>query len=117
MISGFESYKVRVSAALQCIYCVGKDCRVQIAHVERVGTIAGLCSAALAGCERGLIPGGIYGRGHQLKSSLPSDLYPWKLESLSECISSSPDPPWLGPGDLILDLWHIDLDLLAKESV
>jgi len=52
-----------------------------------------------------------------MKSSLPSDLYPWKLESLSECISSSLDSPWLGPGDSILDLWHIDLDSLAKEAV
>lgn len=32
-ISGFESCKVRVSVTLQCIYCMGTDCRVQIVPV------------------------------------------------------------------------------------
>lgn len=38
-ISGFESYKVRVSAALQHIYCIGRDCRIQAALVAKAAPL------------------------------------------------------------------------------
>lgn len=77
-ISGFESYKARVSATLQHICCMGRNCRVQAVHAAEKAPLL-VCSVALPGCGWAWIPGGVYGRGHHLKSSLPSDLCTWKL--------------------------------------
>lgn len=79
-ISGFESYKARVSDTLQCVYCVGKGCRVQIVHVT--GRAPAVVCALLRWQAVGELPEAVYGRGDHLKSCLPSDLCPWKLESL-----------------------------------
>lgn len=76
----------------------------------REGTSSGF--ALLRWQAVGELPGAVYGRGDHLKSSLPSDLCPWKLESLSEHIFPSSDSSWLGP-DLILGLWHTGLESSA----